>query len=137
MTRHPAEDRLIRWLESGKPRRVGRHIEACDVCLERVEAVSDLGGGLRSELESASAPPDDLQLRTTGGVQGRLASEEAVVAWLELFSVPWQTAATLLEIDPITPRREPSPLQQNDQHHVPDDHPFDDDATDDEEHADG
>lgn len=126
MSRHPTDPRLMRWLESGRPRRVGRHVEACDTCLERVEVVSDLDGGLRSELESASAPPEDLHRRTTGGVQGRLAAEDSLVAWLELFSVPWQTAATLMEIDPLTPQRGDTPPGRTDRHDA-EDHGADDD----------
>ena len=101
MTRHPSDEALVRWLESGKPRRVGRHVEECGACLERVEEVSDLDGGLVTHLESASAPPPDLHVRTTGGVQGRLAAEEALAAALELFAIPWQVASTLLDTEPL------------------------------------
>lgn len=105
MTRHPREDVLVAWLESGRPHRVGRHVEACEACLERVEAASGLDGGLLIGLESASAPPPDLHARTTGGVQDRLAAEEALAAVLDLFAVPWRTAAALLDTEPM--RAEP------------------------------
>ncbi len=101
MTRHPSDDKLVQWLESGRPRRVGRHVEECDVCMERLEAVSDLDGGLITELESASAPPADLHARTTGGVSDRLAAEEALASVLDLFTVPWRTATTILDTAPI------------------------------------
>jgi hypothetical protein len=101
MTRHPSDDALVQWLESGKPRRVGRHVEACDGCLARVEVVSDLDGGLVTTLESASAPPPDLHRRTAGGVQGRLAAEEALAAMLELFTIPWRAASALLDTQPL------------------------------------
>lgn len=100
-TRHPRDDLLLRWLESGRPRRVGRHVEECDVCMARLEAVSDLDGGLLSDLESASAPPSDLHTRTTGEVADRLAAEEALASVLELFAVPWRTATSILDPAPI------------------------------------
>lgn len=100
-TRHPRDDALVRWLETGRPRRVGRHVEGCDLCMERLEAVSDLDGGLITGLESASAPPADLHARTTGGVSDRLAAEEALASVIDLFTVPWRTAASILDTAPI------------------------------------
>lgn len=97
MSRHPNDDVLARWLESGKPARVARHIESCDPCLERLDALSVLADGVRSGLDDASAPPVDLHARTAGGVHGRLAAEEAAAAFVELFALPWRTAAAILD----------------------------------------
>jgi hypothetical protein len=97
MSGHPPDARLLSWLEHGRPNRIGRHVEACDQCMARVEALSDLDGRLVSGLESVSAPPDDLLTRTTGSVQGRLAAEEAVAAFIDLFALPWQTATVLVD----------------------------------------
>jgi hypothetical protein len=96
MSDHPDDSTLVSWLETGKPGRVGRHLDdGCEACLDRLDALSDLGE-MRTELASASAPPDDLQRRTTGGLQGRLAVEEAVATLFELFTIPWRTASVLL-----------------------------------------
>lgn len=147
MSRHPGDEKLAAWLESGRPRRVGRHVEECDVCLERLESASDLDGGLLTELATAASPPADHQVRTTSRVQERLAAEEAFAAMLDLFSVPWKTAVALLETDPVT-----SPLRGTDRRdrrhdHQHDDRPDDDrpdghrstrpEAANPEEHSDG
>ena len=101
MSDHPSDDVLGRWLETAKPSRVGRHLEECEQCLDRLDELSDLGGGLRSDLDSVSAPPIDLRERTTGGVHERLAAEEAAAAFAELFALPWRTMSVL--VDPSSP----------------------------------
>jgi hypothetical protein len=110
MSDHPDDHALVSWLESGKPARVGRHLEdGCDSCLDRLDTLSDLGD-VRGGLAEVSAPPDDLHRRTTGGLQGRLAAEEALVAFVDLFTIPWRTASVLLgdrdrpviDADPVT-----------------------------------
>lgn len=101
MSDHPSDEVLGLWLETAKPSRVGRHLEECDRCLDRLDELSDLGGGLRSELDSVSAPPIDLRERTTGGVRERLAAEEAAAAFAELFALPWRTMSVL--VDPSSP----------------------------------
>lgn len=113
-TRHPPDEVLVRWLETGRPRRVGRHIEECDVCMERLEDVSDLDGGVLTGLESASAPPADLHARTAGGVSDRLAAEEALSTVLDLFTVPWRTASSILDPAPIT--TDPTTDRHTDRH---------------------
>ena len=101
MTRHPSDEKLVAWLETGRPRRTGRHLEDCETCMERVEGLTDLDGGLLSGLASASSPPPDLHTRTKGRVHDRLAAEEALASLLELFAVPWTTATALFDTQPI------------------------------------
>lgn len=130
MRGHPDEPTLVRWLESEKPARVGRHLRECDQCLDRLDELSGLDGGLRSGLDSMSAPPTDLGDRTTGGVHERLAAEEAAAAFVELFALPWRTMSVL--VDPAAPaRREASALA------VDVDVPASDDSDDDGERTDG
>lgn len=114
-TRHPPDEVLVRWLETGRPRRVGRHVEDCDECMERLDVVSDLDGGLITGLQSASAPPADLHARTTGGVSDRLAAEEALSSVLDLFTVPWRTAASILDPAPIGSDTPPTDMRSNDE----------------------
>jgi hypothetical protein len=97
MTRHPNESTLVTWLETDKPSRVGRHVEHCDECLARVDELSGLDPATLSGLSAASAPPTDLQERATGATQGRLATEEAAAAFVELFALPWRTLAVMVD----------------------------------------
>jgi hypothetical protein len=122
MSDHPDDRALRAWLETGKPARVARHLDdGCETCLDRLDSLSDLGD-IRDELETVSAPPDGFQPRTTGNVQSRLAAEEAAIAFLELFTLPWRTASVLF--DGATRREVDAPL--------PNGHDSDDDG----EHAD-
>lgn len=97
MTRHPDDDQLARWLDTGRPARVARHLEECEECLERVEERTALVGPLVETLDTASAPPSDLPERTTGGVRARLATEEAAGAFVDLFAIPWQFASVMVD----------------------------------------
>ncbi len=115
MSAHPDEQTLQEWLETGRPGRVTRHLDECESCLDRLDALSDLGE-IRHELSDVSRPPDDLHQRTTGSVQGRIAAEEAALAVVELFTLPWRTAAAILgePARPVDRRRSPG-------HHSDDD----------------
>ncbi|MFP3905996.1 MAG: hypothetical protein ACLFRV_05720 [Acidimicrobiales bacterium] len=126
MRGHPDEQTLLRWLESEKPARVGRHLRECDQCLDRLDELSGLDGGVRSGLDSVSAPPADLGDRTSGGVHERLAAEEAAAAFVELFALPWRTMSVL--VDPAAPPRRAATTAA-----VDGDGPASDDAHDDGE----
>lgn len=102
--RHPSDETLTAWLESGRPSRVSRHLDGCEACLERLDALTDLDEPLLGGLESASAPPGDLVDRTSLRVQDRLVAEEAVALTVELFALPWQVLATLADRTPISSR---------------------------------
>jgi hypothetical protein len=95
MSVHPDDETLRQWLEHGRPGRVTRHLDECELCLDRLDALTDLGE-MKVELAGLGAPPVDLHRRTTGGVQGRLAAEEAVLALVDLFTLPWRTAEAIL-----------------------------------------
>lgn len=108
MSEHPADETLVTWLESGRPSRVERHLEGCTACLERVDRLSDLDAGLRTELASVTAPPVDLAPRTTDRVQRRLGAQEALSALVELFTLPWRTLDALVDDDRLSARVVPS-----------------------------
>lgn len=97
MSEHPTDEVLVTWLASGRPAKVERHLDACELCLERLDVLSDLDTGLRTELASVTEPPDDLAPRTAVGVQGRLAAQEAVSVIVELFTLPWRTLDALVD----------------------------------------
>ena len=92
---HPSDPVLAVWLETGQPSSVDAHLEACDECASRLEELTDLGG-LHEELAVAMSPPEDLADRTTVGVKGRLAAQEAVSVVVEMLTLPFRTASVLV-----------------------------------------
>lgn len=97
--RHPSRQRLQRWLETGETRRVSQHIDECAHCQELLEEISALDEGLVADLQTATAPPDDLRARTHGGVDTRLRNEAAFGVFLDLFTIGWDVARTVLDAD--------------------------------------
>jgi hypothetical protein len=95
--RHPNRRRLQRWLETGDTRRVTKHIERCSVCQETMEELSALDEKLVADLQAATSPPADLRERTHGGVDMRLRNEAAVGAFLDLFTLGWDFARTVVD----------------------------------------
>lgn len=95
--RHPTRRRLQRWLDTGEPRRVARHIDACARCQEQLDQLTALDEGLVADLQAATTPPEDLTDRTQGGVDARLRNEAALGAFLDLFTIGWDVVRTVLE----------------------------------------
>ncbi len=101
--RHPNRQRLQRWLETGETRRVSQHIDECAHCQEVLEEISALDEGLVADLQTATAPPDDLRARTHGGVDIRLRNEAALGVFLDLFTIGWDVVRTVIDADPSSP----------------------------------
>lgn len=95
--RHPNRRRLQRWLDTGEPRRVAKHIAACVRCQEKLEELTALDEGLVADLQAATTPPEDLTDRTQGGVDARLRNEAALGAFLDLFVIGWDVTRTVLD----------------------------------------
>jgi hypothetical protein len=102
--RHPTRRRLQRWLDTGEPRRVARHIDACAECQEVLEDLSSLDEETVADLQAATTPPADLTDRTRDGVAARLRDEAAVGTFLDLFTIAWDVTRAL--VDPETTRGE-------------------------------
>lgn len=102
--RHPSDEALVAWLESGRPARVSRHLDGCEPCLERLDGLSVLDEPVIGGLEAAGAPPVDLVDTTAVRVRDRLVAEEAVALTVELFALPWQVVAALADRTPISSR---------------------------------
>jgi hypothetical protein len=92
---HPSESVLAVWLETGDPASVQSHLETCDECAARLESLTDLGS-LQQELTTVTNPPSDLADRTTTGVKGRLAAQEAVSVVVDMLTLPFRTAVVLV-----------------------------------------
>lgn len=95
--RHPNRQRLQRWLDTGDTRRVAKHIERCSFCQETMDELSALDEELVAGLQAATSPPADLRERTHGGVDVRLRNEAAAGAFLDLFTLGWDFARTVVD----------------------------------------
>lgn len=97
--RHPTRRRLQRWLDTGEPRRLSKHIERCSRCQELLDEVSALDEELVADLQAATRPPEDLTERTHGGVDTRLRNEAVFGAFVDLFAVGFDFVRTILDTD--------------------------------------
>ena len=104
--RHPSRQRLQRWLDTGEPRRLSKHIERCAHCQNLLEEVSALDADLVADLQAATNPPEDLTERTHGGVDVRLRNEAAFGSFIDLFTIGFDFARTILDPE-LTPGGEP------------------------------
>ena len=109
--RHPSRRRLQQWLAGDAPRRVDRHVDACEQCQALLEELTALDDELVADLHDAVTPPADLADRTADGVGERLRDEAALGAFLDLFAVGW--AATRAIIDPEA-QLNPTEADEND-----------------------
>lgn len=104
--RHPSRQRLQRWLDTGEPRRLSKHIERCAHCQEVLDMISALDEDLVADLQAATRPPEDLRERTHGGVDVRLRNEAAFGAFVDLFAVGFDFLRLVLDPD-VTPGDDP------------------------------
>ncbi len=103
MTRHPSRRVLIRWLETGGPGRVDRHIGDCDHCQDQLDTLSQLDDSTIEVLVAATEPPPDLKERVSDGVDSRLRDEAAAGAFADLFAIGWDLLRCVIDPDPDIP----------------------------------
>ena len=108
MSEHPTDEVLVAWLETGRPSRIERHLDGCPACLDRLDALSDVDEGTRAGMATVTAPPVDLAPRTARRVQGRVAAQEALSVFAELFVLPWRTLDALVDDTHLGTRVVPS-----------------------------
>ena len=99
MSRHPSNDDLQQWLESGEPARVGKHVDNCEQCMETLERLSGLDEELVADLTVAFEVPVDVERRAVRQVDKRLRNEAAFISFIELFTVGWSATKTILDIE--------------------------------------
>jgi len=90
----------MKWLDTGGPGRVDRHIAGCDHCQEQLDQISELDDATREVLVAATEPPADLTERVSDGVDGRLRDEAAVGAFADLFAIGWDLLRCVIDPDP-------------------------------------
>lgn len=100
---HPADPVLLEWLDATAGDDVASHIEGCDVCADRLEAL--LGEDhLDEALELLLAPPIGLEKRVTSKVQRRLSGRADMDLFTDLLGIG--SATVKLIMDPEGPQGE-------------------------------
>ena len=98
-SRHPSRTRLQRWLATGEPRRVDRHVASCERCQSILDELSRLDEAVVADLHEVVTPPDDFDERISEGVDDRLRDEEAAGAFFDLFTIGWDVMRHVLDPD--------------------------------------
>lgn len=96
-------DRTLRkWLRTGRPRRVERHLDDPEV-IRRLDAMTELDESDRAALMALTNPADGFNERIVEQVRVRQGTEMSGVV-LDLLGLGWHTAAVMLE-----PKSNPNP----------------------------
>lgn len=93
---HPSDEALSLWLETERPGRVGQHLLRCEVCLERLDHLSKLDMAAIQTLAQARREPEKVLVADQGQLRNRIASQEALSGFLELFTLPWRMLDIIL-----------------------------------------
>ncbi len=86
---------LRRWLRTGRPTRVERHLDDPDVTA-RLELLTRLDAGEVAALRSLSEPGDGFEERVTAGASRR-ANNETAGLLIDLLGLGWHTTAAIAE----------------------------------------
>jgi len=97
--RHPNQHALGAWLSTGASARVGRHVDGCEQCLATLERLSGLDDALVADIGHVMAAPTGIEDRTVSGVERRLRNEDALFAFLDLFTAGWSTTKVVLDLE--------------------------------------
>ena len=73
--RHPSRRRLQRWLDTGDPPRVSRHVDQCEEC----QMLLDDGYGTENPMEAINPNPEE-QVFDGSTVYETMGEAEAIVA---------------------------------------------------------
>jgi hypothetical protein len=103
--RHPSDGRLRAWLDTGEPAGVGEHVEQCERCADRLEAIDlenaplrlDGSASLREALGELVAPPTDLGDRVRHGIERRGNVERELMLLTGLLSIGVETAQLMFD----------------------------------------
>ena len=90
-------DRILRrWLATGRPSRVGRHVESDPAIAARLDALTALTGAQAGALEDLVTPEPRFEHRTAIGVQQRVAAYEAASTMLDLLGLGFHVGRAVL-----------------------------------------
>ncbi|MFA5565244.1 MAG: hypothetical protein WC184_04600 [Acidimicrobiia bacterium] len=93
---HPNDEALSLWLETERPGRVGQHLLRCEVCLDRLDHLSKLDVAATNALSQARSQPETAIIADQGQLRNRIANQEALSGFLELFALPWSMLDVIL-----------------------------------------
>ncbi len=99
MKKHPSNRALQKWLSTGGPGRVDRHVEDCLRCQEYLDGASALDEATVSGLVVATEPPSDLSDRVNDGLDNRLRDEAAAGTFADLFAIGWDFLRCVIDSD--------------------------------------
>lgn len=96
MRKRPSDQRLRRWLSTGRPRRVGRLLETDLGISEHLDDLSRLEPAQVAALADVSAPARGFPDRTVLAVQERIDSYATMALVADLLGLGWQTGRVVL-----------------------------------------
>lgn len=79
---------------------IGAHVERCERCAARLEAMADPALPLAAALREALHPPADLAPRLGAGIAAKLQARADLALLGDLLSTSWRTARLLATDDP-------------------------------------
>jgi hypothetical protein len=93
---HPSRARLTAWLETGGPDKVDQHVENCDRCAAKLEAIETPGPTLAFALREVLEPPANLAERMNLHVEAALRRREEFMLLAGLLGIPFETARIVM-----------------------------------------
>lgn len=91
---HPSRRRLLAWLDSGDPD-IEAHIDTCERCASKIEALSQPTPPLSEALIAMLQPPPDLQPRLRTGIARKLQAQDDLEFVLGFLGLPWKTVQAI------------------------------------------
>lgn len=113
--RHPSQNDLSTWLETGGPDEVTAHVDQCERCANALERIANddeqsnesatVGGRrLTQALAALWEAPADLQTRVIERVDDRIRAEKDLAVLAGLFTIGVETAQLMVPRTPDAPR---------------------------------
>lgn len=87
---------LLRWLDEA-PSRLDRYCEKHPEALLRLEALTEFGPNMGSQLAAALAPTPDFKERMVRAVTPPPRAAETPTLLLDMMTLPWRTASVLVD----------------------------------------
>lgn len=94
--RHLSDAALSSWADGRAHRGAARHVEHCPLCLDRLEQMTELEPGVRSDIEASLMPLRSLEEALWDRLEARVADREALSLVTDLIDVGPATSMLLL-----------------------------------------
>ena len=96
---HPSRRRLSAWLEHGDDS-LDDHIDGCERCASKIEAISRPSASIADALQATLAPPPDLHPRLRTGIAKKMQLGDDMEFLIGFLGLPWATIQALSELPP-------------------------------------